>query len=107
MIPWMLRSLLLIPLIQIVDVVATMRLIRRWHHEPERRPHGGRLWGRRILLPLVPNLLIASTLIPLLGKTRGYWMLYMPDYSWIALLCGSFAGIWMFLRTRLITRTTR
>ena len=106
-IPWMLRGLLLIPLIQIVGVAATLRLLRRWHHEPERRPSGGRLWRRYILLPLIPNLLIASTLIPMLGKTRGYLMLYMPDYSWIALLCGSFAGIWMFLRTGLIIRTTR
>ncbi len=106
-IPWMLRGLLFIPLIQIVGVAATLRLLRRWHHEPERRPSGGRLWRRYILLPLIPNLLIASTLIPMLGKTRGYLMLYMPDYSWIALLCGSFAGIWMFLRTGLIIRTTR
>ena len=106
-IPWMLRGLLLIPLIQTIGVAATLRLLRRWHHEPERRPSGGRLWRRYILLPLIPNLLIASTLIPMLGKTRGYLMLYMPDYSWIALLCGSFAGIWMFLRTGLIIRTTR
>jgi hypothetical protein len=43
----------------------------------------------------------------MLGKTRGYLMLYMPDYSWIALVCGSFAGIWAFLRTGLILRTLR
>ncbi len=105
--PWMLRGLLLIPLIQIIDVVTTMRVLRRWHQEPDHRPSGGRLWRQHILLPLVPNLLIASTLIPLLGKTRGYLMLYMPDYSWIALLCGSFAAIWTILRTRLITRSAR
>ncbi len=107
MIPWMLRSLLFIPLIQIIDVTATMRLLRRWKSKPEIRPGRGRLWGRHILLPLIPNLLIASTLIPLFGKTRGYLMLYMPDYSWTALLCGSFAGIWMVLRTWLIKHSTR
>ena len=26
----------------------------------------------------------------------------MPDYAWIALLCGSFAGMWAFVRTGLI-----
>lgn len=107
MIPWMLRGLLLIPLIQIIDVTGTMRLLRRWKSSPESRPNGGRLWGQHILPSLVPNLLIASTLIPMLGKTRGYLMLYMPDYSWTALLCGSFAGIWVILRTWLITRSAR
>ena len=43
----------------------------------------------------------------MLGKTRGYLMLYMPDYSWIALVCGSFAGIWTFLRTGLVLRALR
>ncbi|MBN2115816.1 MAG: beta-lactamase family protein [Anaerolineales bacterium] len=105
--PWLLRGQLLIPFLQIVGVVTTLRLLRRWRLDPGRRPGGGHLWSRHILLPLIPNLLIASTLIPMLGKTRGYLMLYMPDYSWIALLCGSSAGIWMFLRTSLILRVLR
>ena len=54
------------------------------------------------MLPLIPNLLIALTLIPMLGERRGYLMLYMPDYSWIAMVCGSFALVWSFLRTGLI-----
>jgi CubicO group peptidase (beta-lactamase class C family) len=107
MIPWILRGQLLIPALQIVGVVATLRLLRRWRLDPKRRPSGGRKWGVYILLPLIPNLLVALTLIPMLGKTRGYLMLYMPDYSWIALVCGSFAGIWAFLRTGLILRTLR
>ena len=107
MIPWILRGQLLIPALLIVDVVVTLRLLRRWRLDPERRPSGGRKWGVYILLPLIPNLLVALTLISLLGKTRGYLMLYMPDYSWIAIICGSFAGIWAFLRTGLILRTLR
>jgi CubicO group peptidase (beta-lactamase class C family) len=106
-IPWMLRGLLLIPALQIVGVVATLRLLGRWRLDPERRPNGGRKWGLYILLPLIPNLLIALTLIPMLGKTRGYLMLYMPDYAWIAIVCGGFAGIWAFLRTGLILQTLR
>lgn len=106
-IPWMLRALLLIPIILIVDVLAALRLLRRWKQEPERRPRGGRLWGQHILLPLIPNLLIASTLIPIMGKTRGYMMLYMPDFSWVALICGSFASVWVFLRTGLVIRAAR
>ncbi|MBN2115818.1 MAG: hypothetical protein JW730_04565 [Anaerolineales bacterium] len=63
--------------------------------------------GLYILLPLVPKLLVALTLIPLLGKTRGYLMHYMPNYSWIAIICDSFAGLWAFLHTGLILRTFR
>jgi CubicO group peptidase (beta-lactamase class C family) len=67
-IPWALRSQLLIPALQIGGVVATLRLLRRWRLDPKRRPSGGRAWG---LLPLIPNLLVALTLIPMLGKRRG------------------------------------
>jgi len=91
----------------IVGVAATLRLLRRWRRDPERRPSGGRKWGLYILLPPIPNLLVALTLIPMLGKTRGYLMLYMPDYSRIALVCGSFAGTWAFLRTGLVLRALR
>lgn len=106
-IPWMLRGLLLIPIILIVDIFSTKRLLSRWQYKPASKPNGGKLWRRHILLPLIPNLLVASTLVPMLGRTRGYMMLYMPDYSWIAILCGGFAGIWMLVRTRLIIRSSR
>jgi hypothetical protein len=99
LIPWMLRGLLLIPALQIVGVVATLRLLRR--------PNDGRRWGRHLLLPLIPNLLIALTLLPMLGSRRGYLMLYMPDYAWIAMVSGSFALVWSFLRTGLLLRTRR
>lgn len=107
LIPWMLRAQLLIPLFQIVGVAATLRLLRRWRQNPNSRPSGGRKWGRHILLPLIPNLLVALTLLPILGDTRGYLRLYMPDYSWIAIICGGFAGIWAFLRTGLVLKTLR
>jgi CubicO group peptidase (beta-lactamase class C family) len=103
-IPWALRGQLLIPALQIAGVAATLRLLRRWRLKPERRPSGGRKWGLQVLLPLVPNLLVALTLRPMLGKRRGYLMLYMPDYSWTAMVCGSFALVWSFLRTGLVLR---
>jgi CubicO group peptidase (beta-lactamase class C family) len=104
-IPWMMRSLMLIPLIQIFGVAATLRLIRRWQQDPLSHPSVGRKWGLHVLLPLVLNLLVALTLIPMLGPMRGFWKLFMPDFSWIALVSGSFAGIWAFLRTGLILHT--
>ena len=104
---WMLRGLLLIPFLQVAGVVATLLLIRRWRLEPERRPSGAGMWGPHILLTLIPDLLVALSLIPMLGARRGYLMLYMPDYSWIAMVCGGLALVWSFLRTGLVLRTLR
>jgi CubicO group peptidase (beta-lactamase class C family) len=104
---WVQRGFLLIPLLQIIGVVTTLRLLRHWRREPMSRPSGGRKWGLHVLLPLGFNLLVASTLIPLLGATRGFWMLFMPDFSWIAIICGGFAGIWAFLRTGLVLGALR
>ncbi|MFX1411087.1 MAG: serine hydrolase domain-containing protein [Promethearchaeota archaeon] len=106
-VPWMLRGQLLIPALQVADVAATLRLLRRWRLEPERRPSGGRQWGWHVLLPLIPNLLVALTLKPMLGERRGYLRLYMPDYSWLAMICGSFALVWSFLRTGLVLGALR
>jgi CubicO group peptidase (beta-lactamase class C family) len=105
--PWAMRGLLLIPLLQIVGIVTTLLLLRRWRQNPERRPSAGRLWGQHVLLPLIPNLLVALTLIPMQGKMRGFLRLFMPDFSWIAMICGSFAVVWSFLRTGLILRAFR
>lgn len=105
--PWAMRALLLIPPLQIAGVIATLRLLRRWRRNAAVRPSRGRLWGRHILPPLIPNLLLALTLLPMLGKLRGYLRLFNPDVSWVALICGSFAGIWPFLRAGLILQTLR
>jgi hypothetical protein len=107
MIPWMLRGLLLIPALQIAGVVATLQLLRRWCLDPERRPSGRRKWGLHVLLPLIQNLLVALTLRPMLGKRRGYLMLYMPDYSWIAMACGGFSLVWSIVRTGLVLGALR
>jgi CubicO group peptidase (beta-lactamase class C family) len=105
-IPWALRGLLLIPLLQIVGVAATLRLLRRWRKDPALHPSRGRMWGRHILLPLIPNLsLVAIPVFLLVSGILRFMLLFMPDFSWIALICGGFAGIWAFLRTRLILRT--
>jgi hypothetical protein len=33
--------------------------------------------------------------------------LFMPDLSWLAIICGGFALVWIFVRTRLILRAYR
>jgi CubicO group peptidase (beta-lactamase class C family) len=106
-IPWMLRGQLLIPALQITGFAATLGLLRRWRLDSARRPSSERLWWIHILFPLIPNLLVALTLRPLLGKRRGYLRLYKPDVSLIAVTCGSFALIWSVFRTGLILRARR
>jgi len=106
-IPWAQRSLLLIPLLQIAGVTAMFGLLRRWRRDPATRPSDERLWGQHILLPLIPNLLAALTLIPVLGKMGGFLRLFLPDVAWIALISGAFAGVWAFLRTGMMLRELR
>jgi CubicO group peptidase (beta-lactamase class C family) len=102
--PWVMRGMLLVPILHIVGIVSTLRQLRRWHLDPRRHPSGLGKWVRHILLPLIPNLSVALTLVPMLGKMRGFLMLFMPDYSWMAYVCGSFAVVWSFLRTGLVLR---
>jgi len=105
---WVQRGFLLIPALQIAGIVATLRLLRLWRRDQELRPSVGHLWRRHILLPLILNLSLAA--IPLFLQVSGLlrsMLLFVPDLSWIALICGSLAGIWAFLRTGLILLTLR
>jgi len=106
-IPLVLYGQLIIPAFQIFDFAATLQRLRRWRLDPECRPSSGRTWQKYLLLPLVPNLGIALTLKSVLGKRRNYLKLFMPDYFWMAMICGSFAGLWAFLRTVLITKALK
>ena len=120
-VPWALRGLPLIPILQIVGVAATLRRLFRWHQDPNSHPLDGRKWGRYILLPLIPDLLVSLPLlgmlwtgtldVPLLGMfgrgTLKVMLLFMPDVSWILLVCGSIALAWMAMRTGLVLWTLR
>lgn len=101
--PWVMRALPLIPLFQIVGVGTTLQRLRRWQQDVQHRPSRGCLWGLHILLPLIPNLLLVALPVSLLvsGVIR-FTLLFTPDLSWIALVCGGFAGIWSVVRTALI-----
>jgi hypothetical protein len=105
-IPWVLRGLLLIPLLQIVGVVASLRQLDRWRRDTQYHPSRRRIWGFYILPSVILNLiLIISGLAVLTSNLRGFLMLFMPDLSWLAIVSGSFALVWTFLRTGLILRT--
>ncbi len=105
-VPWTMRALALIPLLQIMGVASTMFRLRRWRAEPEHIPTPGRMWAQHILLPLVPNLVLAA--LPLYFKAKDmlrYLKLFNPDVAWVAIVCGTFAAKWSVLRTALLLRT--
>ena len=99
-IKWFFRLLPLIPLLQIAGVAATLRRLHKWGREPGTTPSQGRLWQQHILLPLLPNLSLAATMVYLRssGLIR-FIQLFWPDLAWIVRICGGFAGIWAMLRT--------
>jgi CubicO group peptidase (beta-lactamase class C family) len=105
-IQWIMRFLPVIPLLQIVGVLATLRMLRQWRADPEHRPSRRRTLGQHILLPLIPNLMLAAILVYLQSsRLIRFLHLFMPDLAWIARISGGFAGVWAFLRIGLILRT--
>ncbi len=104
-IPWAVRGLPLIPLLQVAGIVATVGLVRGWRMDPLRRPSRGRLWGQHVLLPLLPNVLLASGAAWLFrSRLFGFMRLFAPDVTATALLSGGIAGLWAILRTGLVVR---
>ena len=105
--PWLMRSMAIVPVLQVVGALLTVKKLRHWRAYPASRPSYGRMYRQHILLPLIPNLLLSLTLVPMLGKMRGWMRLFMPDFSWVAYINGSFAAIWTVLRTGLIIHALR
>jgi len=107
-IPWVLRGQLLLPALQLLGVVATLLRLRRWRKLPDSLPSHRRMWLLQILPSMITNLVVAATPIALIvSPLRGFLLFFAPDFTWITRFCGSFAGIWIFVRTGLILRTLR
>jgi len=107
-IPWVMRAMLLIPLLQMIGAVATLLMLGRWRRDPAQRPGRGRMWGLHVLFPLIPNLSLAA--LPAFLRSRrmfGYLFLFMPDFAWIALVSGGIAAVWSVVRTVLILHSGR
>jgi CubicO group peptidase (beta-lactamase class C family) len=99
-IPWAMRLLPLVPLLQVAGIAATLRKARRQEQAPEARLSQSRLCG---LLPVLPSLGLAAT--PLLLHRRGmlrYLMRFNPDLAWVSIISGTLAGIGAVLRAGLI-----
>lgn len=107
-VPWLMRALPLIPVLQIAGIAATLLRLNGWRREPALRPGRGRLWWQHILLPLVPNLSFAAALGMLISSGfHRFARVFMPDVYWITLIGGGFAGLWAAVRTALMLRAAR
>lgn len=97
--PTLLRSLLLVPVLQFTSLLTTIGQLLEWRRYPGKRPNIKQAWPRQLLLPLVLNLLPGILIQPLLSKRRGYLELFQPDLTLIGKTSGVFGLIWGFIRT--------
>lgn len=107
-IPWLVRGALIIPILQCVDLLRTLRFTRRWQRDPGSRPSPVRIWLFHILIPSLFLLLIAvNGLALLLTELRVVLLLFMPDLAWLSLISGGLALAWLPLRSLLIRSVIR
>ena len=89
--------------IQIIGMIRSVGVLRRWRTQPERRPRNWRGVLRHVVLPLVLNLALALLLLvglprflgaPLLGLTYVF-----SDLGYTLLVGGVVAAVWGIVRT--------
>jgi CubicO group peptidase (beta-lactamase class C family) len=106
-VPWALRCLLLVPVLQLAGVALTLRRLRSWRGSPPPRGRAG-VWVRHLVVPLLPNLVLVAAPLSILAS--GLWefmWLFLPDVALLALVSGGFAGVWAALRSWLVWRALR
>jgi len=101
-VPWSLRAFLIIPAFQILGTFLTLGAVRRWRKEASSRPGPIRKWFHLVLPAMLNLVLVIFALWLLTSGVLKFWLYYMPDLSWLALICGSLALVWIFVRTGLI-----
>jgi CubicO group peptidase (beta-lactamase class C family) len=102
-VPWVLRGLLLIPVLQLVDVFVTLRSTGR----RQDKARSGPAWRSAVSgwLATILNLLPAAAAVAVWGGgLRGFLLLFLPDLSWLALVCGGFGLMWTPVRIWLTHR---
>ena len=106
--PWVVRGFLFLPVLQIIDILATLRKIKRWGMNPTNHPSSDRMWLLHILLPIILNLILIAIAVAILASGMfKFIMLFMGDLTSVLLVSSGIALVGIFVRTPLILRTFR
>ncbi len=82
--------------LQVLGIVRSVVLVRRWRRQPERRPRGVVRVGLRVVAPIVANLLwagICLVLLPWFSQTPLSTMV-VTDNGVVQVLSGAVALVW-------------
>lgn len=106
--PWAVRSVLLLPVLQIIAIAVTLKKVIRWRLDPTSRPGPVRLWLLHILLPTILNLLLVLIAAAILASGMlKFIMLFMGDIASVLLISGVIALVWCIVRTCLILKAPK
>jgi hypothetical protein len=92
----LLLAVLAVGALQVLGIVRSVVLLRRWRTQPEWRPRGVLRVGLRIVVPFVPNLVwagICLVLLPWLSQTPLSIMVF-TDAGLVQVLSGAVAVVW-------------
>ena len=108
LLPWAVRGFLLLPVFQIISIVATLGRVNRWRMDPANRPGRVRTGVLHILLPTILNLVWVLAAVAILASSMfKFIMLFLGDITSVLLVSGAIALVWSILRIPLILRTLR
>jgi CubicO group peptidase (beta-lactamase class C family) len=97
--------------LQVLGIVRSVVLLRRWRAQPARRPRGPVRVTGRVVVPLLASLvwaLVCLVGLPwLLGGSWSVVLLTMPDFGWVLLASGVVAAVWGVGRAVLAVGTLR
>jgi hypothetical protein len=98
-------ALLVIVVLQVIGVLRSVRALRRWLFQPEKRPNGKASLAWHIFLPLLWNLLWAIVVLVGLPKVFGTSLSVlvtgMPDIGYSLMASALIGLVWGILRTAL------
>ena len=103
--PWVLRALLLLPVVQIICILITLRKVKSWRLDFSKKPNSVKMWLLYILLPTILNLVVVAIATGLLvSGLFKFSLLYMGDLAGVILLSAAIAFVWIIIRIPLILK---
>jgi CubicO group peptidase (beta-lactamase class C family) len=91
--------------LQMIGIIRSARILRRWRAQPERRPHGFLRGIWHVVLPLVLNLIPAFLFLAVIPKLFGLplrGIIYRaPDLGYVMAVSSGIALAWSLVRTGL------